>query len=86
MIFIPIIEEIENTINDDIKVVWKKEVKLFYVSEVYGSVGRFAVDGDSNKFKNMEGIANFIIPMLKNQTVNTNPHLFSIHKLKSTKT
>ena len=35
---------------------------------------------------NMEGIANFIIPMLKNQTVNTNPHLFQINKLKSTKT
>ena len=34
----------------------------------------------------MEGIANFIIPMLKNQTVNTNSHMFLLHKLKAPKT
>jgi len=33
----------------------------------------------------MEGIANFIIPMLKNQTVNTNPHLFQLLKLQTHK-
>ena len=33
----------------------------------------------------MEGIANFIIPMLKNQTVNTNMHLFQLHKLQTHK-
>jgi hypothetical protein len=43
-----------------------------------GGVGR-------NKFKNMEGIANCIIPMLKNQTVNTSPHLFSLCKLRTPK-
>ena len=41
--------------------------------------------GQGINLKNMEGIANFIIPMLKNQTVNTNPHMFQLLKLQTHK-